>query len=107
VEIAPQMSGGGQQRGLRSGTTPMPLAVGLGEAAMIATQEMDNDLAHVTRLSEIFLSHVQEALPGVTLNGDRIKRYPGNLNLMFRGISGARLLLGLKKLAVSSGSACA
>jgi cysteine desulfurase len=106
VRLEPIISGGGQERGMRSGTLATPLCVGLGEAARIAKEEMGKDIEHVQRLSNKFLKEVMEAIPDVYLNGDREKRYPGNINLSFAYIEGESMIMAIKDLAVSSGSAC-
>ncbi|WP_042086249.1 cysteine desulfurase family protein [Iodidimonas nitroreducens] len=107
VRFVPQMSGGGQEEGVRSGTLSPALCVGLGEASRVAAQQMDEDRRHVRRLSQRFFEGLRQAHPGILINGDLEKRYEGNLNLSFPGIDGDRLLSGLRDLAVSSGAACA
>lgn len=106
VRLEPIISGGGQERGLRSGTLSPPLCVGFGEAARIAKLEMGKDNEHVRRLSAKFLKEVMESIPDVYLNGDREQRYPGNINLSFAYIEGESMIMAIKDLAVSSGSAC-
>ena len=100
------MSGGGQERGLRSGTVPTPLVVGLGAACDIARMEMVRDAAHVEYLAARMLSALRAQLPSIVLNGDPDARYAGNLNISFAFVEGESLLMGLKEVAVSSGSAC-
>lgn len=108
LRIEPQMSGGGQERGLRSGTLPHPLAVGMGAACEVAGREMDRDRVHVDRLSDRLLDGITSRISHVTLNGDpdHSKRYPGCVNLSFACVEGESLLMALKNIAVSSGSAC-
>lgn len=106
VRLEPLFSGGGQERGLRSGTVATPLVVGLGEAARLAGSELGRDGEHVARLSARLLASLRAALPHVELNGDESARYVGNLNLSFAFVEGESLLMGLKDVAVSSGSAC-
>lgn len=106
VRIEPIINGGGQERGLRSGTVPAALAVGMGAAARIAMQERERDYAHAKRLSERMHAEVSRRVPDVRLNGDAVARYPGNLNLSFAYVEGESLLMALKEIAVSSGSAC-
>lgn len=108
VRLEAQMSGGGQERGLRSGTVPAPLVVGLGAACEVAQREMVHDTAHVQRLEERLREGIQSRLSGVVLNGpsEWTQRYPGNVNLSFAYVEGESLLMGLKDIAVSSGSAC-
>jgi cysteine desulfurase len=106
VRLVSMINGGGQERGFRSGTLPTPLAVGLGEAAAIAKREMEKDYAHVKRLSDKFYHEIVESIPDVYLNGDKEQRIPGNLNLSFAYIEGESMIMAIKDLAVSSGSAC-
>lgn len=106
VRMEALINGGGQERGMRSGTVPTPLVVGLGEACEVAQREMAADRAHVTRLSKRLHEGLTKRLTHVILNGDPTARYPGNLNLSFAYVEGESLLMGLKEVAVSSGSAC-
>ncbi|KAG9509627.1 Cysteine desulfurase, mitochondrial [Fragariocoptes setiger] len=106
VRIDPIQSGGGQERGIRSGTVPTPLVVGLGAACEISLQEMDYDHEWVTKLSNRLLERVQAEIPHVIRNGDPAHSYPGCLNLSFAYIEGESLLMALKDVALSSGSAC-
>jgi cysteine desulfurase len=106
VRLEALISGGGQERGLRSGTLPTPLCVGLGEACRLAAAEMPEEAVRLRRLRDRLLEGVMAALPEVFLNGDLEQRIPGNLNLSFAYVEGEGLMLGLKDLAVSSGSAC-
>jgi cysteine desulfurase len=106
VRIEPLLSGGGQERGLRSGTLPAPLAVGFGEAARVAGVEMDRDSERVSKLSTRLSEGIMERIPEVVLNGSKESRYLGNLNFSFAYIEGESMLMALKDVAVSSGSAC-
>lgn len=106
VRIEPLQSGGGQERGIRSGTVPAPLAVGLGAACEISGEEMEYDLEHVTRLSNRLIERIQRSVPNVHRNGDPNHTYPGCVNLSFSYIEGESLLMALKDIALSSGSAC-
>ncbi len=106
VRLLPLINGGGQERGMRSGTLPTPLVVGFGKAAAIASKEMTKDYNHTKKLFDKFLEGIQSNAKDIYLNGDRIKRYPGNLNLSFAYIEGESMILAIKDLAVSSGSAC-
>jgi len=105
IRLVPIFNGGGQERGMRSGTLPTPLIVGLGVAAEIAIKEMAKDAEHVNNLFDRFLSKIQD-VPDVYLNGDKEQRYKGNLNLSFAYVEGESMILAIKDLAVSSGSAC-
>ena len=91
---------------MRSGTLPTPLCVGLGEAAAIAGREMEAEAAKLTRLRDRFRERINARLPDVFLNGDLERRIPGNLNLSFAYVEGEGLMMGIKDLSVSSGSAC-
>jgi cysteine desulfurase len=106
VRLVPLIHGGGQERGFRSGTLPTPLCVGLGAAAAIAKNEMAAETAKLTKLRDRFYKRVMERLPEVYLNGDFEHRLPGNLNLSFAYVEGEGLMMGIKDLSVSSGSAC-
>ena len=106
VRLEPLMNGGGQERGMRSGTLPVPLVVGLGEAANIAAKEMQDEAARIRYLGEKFLKACSDGIPDVYLNGDREQRWAGNINLSFAYIEGESMIMAIKELAVSSGSAC-
>lgn len=106
VRLEALFSGGGQERGMRSGTLPTPLVVGLGEAARIAKAEMQDETARIRYLSEKFLKAVMDDVPDVFMNGDREQRWPGCINLSFAYIEGESMIMAIKNLAVSSGSAC-
>lgn len=106
VRLEPLFSGGGQERGLRSGTLPHPLVVGLGAACRIAGEEMSRDAAHVERLSRRLLEGVRAHIPHAVINGSIEHRYAGNVNISFAYVEGESLLMALKDVAVSSGSAC-
>lgn len=105
VRLEPLMHGGGQERGLRSGTLPTPQVVGLGEAARLALAEMETQAARIAELSARLLKGLL-ALPEVYLNGDREHRWPGCINVSFTGVDGDTFLRDMHGLAVSSGSAC-
>lgn len=106
VRLEPLFSGGGQERGFRSGTLPTPLVVGLGEAAAIAKTDMAKDAEHVRKLGQKFMAEILDGIPDVFLNGDREQRWLGNLNLSFAYVEGESMIMAIKDLAVSSGSAC-
>jgi len=106
VRIAPIFSGGGQERGLRSGTLPAPLIVGFGKACEVAKQEMKYDTPYITKLAHKLLKAVKERVPEVVLNGSAEHRYWGNVNMSFAFVEGESLLMALKECALSSGSAC-
>lgn len=106
VRLLAQIHGGGQERGFRSGTLSTPLVVGLGEAAKIAKAEMSQESERIKKLSDKLYNAIVTEIPEVYLNGDREQRYAGNLNLSFAYIEGESLLMAIRELAVSSGSAC-
>ena len=106
VRVEPIQSGGGQERGLRSGTVPTPLAVGLGEACRLAKTEMAYDHAYISKLSERFKKKITSELDDVIFNGDPETNYPGCVNLSFAYVEGESLLMAMKDVALSSGSAC-
>ena len=105
VRVEPIQSGGGQERGLRSGTVPTPLVVGLGAACALAMEEMEYDHKHVARLSNKLVEGITSQLPNVIRNGGT-SLYPGCVNLSFHCVEGESLLMALKDVALSSGSAC-
>ncbi|MCZ6781884.1 MAG: aminotransferase class V-fold PLP-dependent enzyme [Proteobacteria bacterium] len=106
VRLEPLFDGGGHERSLRSGTLPVPLIVGLGRARAISVETMDEECARLAELRERLWKRLSSELGGVRINGHPEKRLAGNLNVSFEGVDGDRLLLALKDVAVSSGSAC-
>ncbi len=105
VRIAAQMHGGGHENGLRSGTLPTHQIVGMGEAYRLAREGMHADSAHVRVLRDRLLSRLQ-TIPQIRVNGHMEQRVPHNLNVSFEFVEGESLLMGIKDVAVSSGSAC-
>ncbi len=105
VRLAPLFQGGGQERGLRSGTLATPLCVGLGEAAAIAQREMAPEAERLGGLAARLVEGLRARLPDVALNGDAVRRIPGNLNLRF-GLDAERLMAEAGELSLSSGAAC-
>uniref|UniRef100_A0A8I5U887 Cysteine desulfurase n=1 Tax=Pongo abelii TaxID=9601 RepID=A0A8I5U887_PONAB len=106
VRVEALQSGGGQERGMRSGTVPTPLVVGLGAACEVAQQEMEYDHKRISKLSERLIQNIMKSLPDVVMNGDPEHHYPGCINLSFAYVEGESLLMALKDVALSSGSAC-
>ena len=106
VRLTPLFSGGGQERGLRSGTLPAPLLVGLGEAARIAAAEGMLDTGRIAGQRQRLLDGLHAAIPGLRVNGTMASRVAGNLNLTFPGIEAQALLAALPELCLSTGSAC-
>jgi len=106
VTLAPQLHGGGHERGRRSGTLPTPQIVGLAEAIALGVADLSAEAQRITALRQRLWQRLQ-TLPGVWLNGHPTQRLPGNLNLSVADVDGQALLLGLQStVAVSSGSAC-
>jgi cysteine desulfurase len=106
VRVEPLIDGGGHERGLRSGTLNVPGIVGFGRACVLCQDEMPGEAVRLTALRERLRQGIMDAVEGVTLNGHPAERLPGNLNLSFDWIKGEALLMGLRGVAVSSGSAC-
>jgi cysteine desulfurase len=106
VRLVAMINGGGQERGFRSGTLPTALCVGLGEAAEICMKEMDAEAKRLKKLQERMLKGLHAKLPEIYVNGDLDQRIPGNLNISFAHVEGESLMMGIKGLSVSSGSAC-
>jgi cysteine desulfurase len=106
VRLLPLIDGGGQERGLRSGTLPTPLCVGLGQAAAIAAEEMDEEALRLRALRDRLYEGLARRVPGLVLNGDARQRLPGNLNLAIPGIEAPSLIDACPSIAISTGSAC-
>lgn len=107
VRVEPLLHGGGHERGMRSGTLPVPLIVGMGRAAELSVGVLgDGTLERIRGLRERLWEGLQARLDGVHLNGSHVHRVPGNLNVSFEGVEGEALLMGIRQVAVSSGSAC-
>jgi cysteine desulfurase len=105
VRIEAQIHGGGHERGMRSGTLPAHQIVGFGEAARLARLEMATDNERIRALRDRLLNGIKE-LEEVYVNGDLERRIPGNLNVSFNFVEGESLVMAIKDIAVSSGSAC-
>ncbi len=106
VQLAAQMDGGGHERGMRSGTLNVPGIVGLGEACAIAQREMAEEAARLRSMRDRFEQRILSELDEVYVNGHREQRLPNNSNLSFAYVEGESLMMGIKEVAVSSGSAC-
>jgi cysteine desulfurase len=107
TKIDPQIVGGGQERGMRSGTLNVPGIVGLGAACAICKTEMAEESARIARLRDRLLAGLTAGLDGVVVNGSMASRLPNNLHVTFAGVDGESLLVSIGDIAVSSGSACA
>lgn len=106
VRLVPLIHGGGQERGMRAGTLPTPLVVGLGLACEIAGKEMGAEAERLHDFQHRLYQGLRQRIPEIFLNGDEQHRIPGNLNISFAYVEGEGLMMGIKDLAVSSGSAC-
>jgi len=106
VELAPQIDGGGHERGMRSGTLNVPGIVGLGKACEICQKEMSEESPRLARMRDRLKDSITSRLDGTAVNGSLAHRLPNNLNLSFSGVEGEALLMGINDVAVSSGSAC-
>ncbi|MBE8158949.1 MAG: IscS subfamily cysteine desulfurase [Betaproteobacteria bacterium] len=105
VRLEAQMHGGGHERGLRSGTLPTHQIVGMGEACLLAGEEMEAERARILKLRDKLLAGVQ-GMEEIYINGDLQNRVPHNLNISFNFVEGESLIMAIKDVAVSSGSAC-
>lgn len=105
VRLEAQIHGGGHERGFRSGTLATHQIVGMGEAFRLARLELEQDTAHALKLREVFLKGI-EGIEEVYINGDLEHRVATNLNVSFNFVEGESLIMAVKELAVSSGSAC-
>jgi len=106
VRLAPMIDGGGHERGMRSGTLPVPLIVGFGKAADICRQMMPEESKRLTALRDRLRDGIMTRLDETYLNGHPTRRLPNNVNISFAYVEGESLLMGLKDIALSSGSAC-
>jgi cysteine desulfurase len=106
VKLRPLIDGGGHERGMRSGTLNVPGIVGLGKACEIAEKEMATETEKLISLRERLKSKILEQLDEVYINGHSTQRLAGNMNMSFAYVEGESLLMGLKEIAVSTGSAC-
>jgi cysteine desulfurase len=107
IRLEPILRGGGHERGLRSGTLPVPLVVGFGVACEVADREREGDASRIEALRDRLHGRLAAQLEGVQLNGGARERLPGNLHLSFEGVEGDALLLAVRDVALSSGAACA
>ena len=106
VRLVPMIDGGGHERGMRSGTLPVPSIVGFGKAVELCAQEMAEESIRTKALRDRLHEGITGALEEVYLNGHPTERLPGNLNISFAYVEGEALLMGVKDIALSSGSAC-
>jgi cysteine desulfurase len=106
VRIEPMIHGGGHERGMRSGTLPVPLIVGFGKAVELCEQEMATESVRIAKLRDRLQEGIMGTMEEVYLNGHPTERLYGNLNISFAYVEGEALLMGVKEIALSSGSAC-
>ena len=106
VRLSPIVHGGGHERGMRSGTLNVPSIVGFGKACEIALRVMPEETARLRELRDLLFARLNEELDEIYLNGHATERLPNNLNVSFAFVEGESLMMGMKELAVSSGSAC-
>ncbi len=106
LNVRPQMDGGGHERGLRSGTLNVPAIVGFGEATRIAAQEMEKERARIARMRDELVNRILSSVKQTWLNGHPTKRLPNNANITFKGADADKVMMEMKDVAVSSGSAC-
>ena len=103
--VSPIMYGGSQEKSIRPGTLSVPLIVGFGEASKLAKKQMNDDIDRIKSLQKLFLSKIKEDIE-VLINGCKINRIPGNLNLSFPQLNGQSIINSLPRISISSGSAC-
>ncbi|MEO9191788.1 MAG: aminotransferase class V-fold PLP-dependent enzyme [Acetobacteraceae bacterium] len=106
VRLTPLFSGGGQERGVRSGTLPVPLVVGMGEAARIARIEMEHESERIATMRDAMFIRLRAAIPAIAVNGSMGARIAGNLNLTFPAATASDIMARAPDLCVSTGSAC-
>lgn len=106
VRLEPMIHGGGHERGMRSGTLAVPLIVGFGKACELCEQEMPIESVRMAKMRDRLQEGIMGAMEEVYLNGHPTERLPGNLNISFAYVEGEALLMGVKEIALSSGSAC-
>jgi cysteine desulfurase len=109
IRVFSLIDGGIQERGRRAGTENVPALVGLGKAAEIAVREMNTRASHASRLRDRLMNGLEAAIPKMTINGDRVKRLPGNVHVSIEAIEGESMIYSLagKGIMVASGSSCA
>jgi cysteine desulfurase len=106
VRLEPLIYGGGHERGMRSGTLPVPLIVGFGKACELCEQEMPTESVRIAKMRDRLQEGIMKGMDEVYLNGHPTERLPNNLNVSFAYVEGEALLMGVKEIALSSGSAC-
>jgi len=107
VRVAPLLLGGGQEKGLRSGTLNVPGIIGLAAALKLRSEEMRDEALRLTQVRNDAWDRILQVIPGASVNGPRALRLPGNLNVSFQRVEADSLMLAMRRFALSSGSACA
>lgn len=107
VRVEPLIAGGGQERGVRSGTVNVPGVVGLGSALKLRAAEMDDEAARLAQLRDDLRERIVAEIDGASVNGPRALRLPGNLNVSFERVEADSLMISMRRFSLSSGSACA
>ncbi len=108
TKISPLILGGGQEKGLRSGTENVANIVGFGKACELANENLEKNISYLQELRDYLITNVKQQIPNVTLNGDPVKRIPNNTHFTFLGVNGEDLIIKLDEhdIAASTGSAC-
>ncbi|HJM84259.1 MAG TPA: IscS subfamily cysteine desulfurase [Candidatus Marinimicrobia bacterium] len=106
VQLQPVMFGGGHERGVRSGTLPVPNIVGMGRACDLAADVMNEENLKITTLRDALLQGIRDKNPNALVNGSMEKRVAGNLNMSFPGVNNEAIIAAIPEIAISSGSAC-
>jgi len=106
IRLEPILHGGGHERGRRSGTLPVPLVVGFARAVELCLEDLEAEAARLRALRQRLLARLEQGYPGLRLNGHARERLPGNLNVSFPGVQADALIVALKDVALSTGSAC-
>ncbi|MFB5598471.1 MAG: cysteine desulfurase family protein, partial [Nitrosopumilaceae archaeon] len=108
INLSPLILGGGQEKGLRSGTENVANIVGFGKACQLANENLEKNISYLKNLRDYLISNVTQQIPNVTFNGDPEKRIPNNTHFTFLGVNGEDLIIKLDEhdIAASTGSAC-
>jgi cysteine desulfurase len=106
IRLTPRVDGGSQERGFRAGTLNVPGIVGLGKACAVARAEMGTETARIKELRDRLYNGIISGLPEVKLNGDPGNRIANNLNITIKNVNSDSLLIAIKEIAISTGSAC-
>ena len=107
MRVEPLLVGGGQEKGIRSGTVNVPGVVGHGAAFKLRANEMDDEAARLAKLRDDLFARIEAEIDGASVNGPRALRLPGNLNVSFERVEADSLMIAMRRFSLSSGSACA